>query len=137
MTTLMKKMIDELYQQSNENAYRQVSQKMLSISVPSEDASMIKAIADYFDQSLSNFCSEILCSSIREAFSHLTPEDRLRIAAIADELTTEHHKKQGISETTDFGNIQLIGSYYWQMIADPSEPQKTAEMIKARQESKE
>jgi cell division protein ZapA (FtsZ GTPase activity inhibitor) len=135
MTTFIKKLIDQLYQQSNENAYRQVSQKMLSVSVPSEDASMIKAIADYFDQSLSNFCSEILCSSIREAFAHLTPEDRLRIAAIADELTTEHQKKQGISETTNFGDIELFGSYYWQMIADPSEPHKTAAMIKARQES--
>lgn len=130
MESIMKSMITELYAQSRENHRREITQKMLSVSLPLEDASLIKAISERFGQSVSTFCSEILQSSIREALMHLTVDDRERIAYEADGFTSEHQEKQGISESHDCGDVTVLGSFYWRQICDVDSPERTAAHIR-------
>ena len=111
--------IDELYSIAHASDYAEAKQKMLSVAVPAEDASMIKAVADHFGVSLSTFCSEILTSSVREAFAKVkTNEERISLARKADDLTSESLKKQGISESSQVGDVTIEGSVYWRSIVD-------------------
>ena len=134
MNTFVKGMIQELYEQANENSYRQASQKMLSVSMDCNEASLIKAIADHFNQSVSNFCSEILSNAVREALLYLEPEDRTRVAFAADNISFEHEKKQGISSHYLVAGKEVEGCFYWRCIVDPEEPSKTLSQFELQQE---
>ena len=125
--------LEELYENMHMGEYMEAKYKMLSVAMPAEDASMIKALSDHFGVSLSTFCSEILTSSMREAFSKIkTNEERSTLAIKADKITTEYFKKQGISESSQFGDVTVEGSVYWRTIIDncfpPSEADKQSKL---------
>lgn len=113
MSQFVDRYIEELYAQMNEKIYSEASAKMLSISMPAEEAFLIKAISDNFGVSLSAFCSEILSNACRQAFVKLTPTDRIRIAEEADQLTSEYLEKQGITQTTLTTDGERQGSFCW------------------------
>jgi len=93
----MKSTIEQLYDHESSAEDYEARFKMLSISVPADEAAMLKAIAERFGQSLSSFAGEILSEAVREAFFHLTQADKDALAVKADADTEEYFKKKGFS----------------------------------------
>lgn len=113
----MKAIINDLYEVENEEGYREASSKMLSIAVGAEQASMLRAIADRFGKSLSAFAGQILEDAVKEAFFHLSDEDKKELAVKADQETSDYLDKRGITVTSVGPNGNQTGSQYWQGVA--------------------
>jgi len=111
----MKRTMEELYER--ESAEHESKTKMLSIAVPVDEASMLRAIADRFGQSLSAFAGEILEEATREAFIYLSEEDKRELAQKADADPHQYLEKQGV--VVDWTNSDTMNGKYgrWQIIA--------------------
>lgn len=113
----MKKVVAEMYEYENEDAYHEAKTKMLSIAVDADHASMLRAISERFGKSLSAFAGEILEQATMEAFYHLSPDDKQQLAEKADKETSEYLVKRGIKVNgTDYAG-DYEGSRHWQGIA--------------------
>lgn len=118
----MKEVIAELYMIEDEENNRQCSTKMLSIAVEMNHASMLRAIADRFGKSLSAFAGEILEDITKEAFLHLTDDDRKALAVKADQETTDLVLKSfGAPDAIHFKNHDgelTKENRYWQTLVE-------------------
>ena len=109
----MKKVISEMYDHENEDAFHEAKTKMLSISVDADHASMLRAISERFGKSLSAFAGSILEEATLEAFWHLSDEDKVQLAEKADKETSEYLAKRGIKVTGTDMQGDYEGSRHW------------------------
>lgn len=139
MTTIGKKLIEELYEDEAHNRMTEATLVKVTLQGNVEDIAMMNAIAERFGQTRFALSREILNNVIMEMFFTLSASDQKALSAKADAEITEHKKKAGF---TEFFETNAAGKFegesgHWRGWAALCEISSKKQAEKAAQEQSE
>lgn len=113
--------------EDSEQDYQQRT-KTLSIIADVDTGSMLRAIADRFNDSVSSLGGEILHDAVMEMFLALSDEDKKALSAKADALSRAEYEKRGIDANPYNGEngTWTVNAKHW-FEAQPADSGESAE----------
>ena len=113
-----KNIVQDLYMIEQQENEMEVKNVKITVSMSVENAGLFTSLAARFDTTRIELLEPAFEDLAREMFINLAPEDRKRVAEIADHEATELYKKQGVKIKTVGSEGSLNEVQSWRNYAD-------------------